>query len=165
MAAITLNKNEIWDLIKDIPDPEIPVLTIEELGVLRNVEIKDNNEVIVSITPTYIGCPAMNVFESDILKTLRENHIGNVHIKTVFDPPWTTDTMSEAAKKKLQSYGIAPPEKTADKSAITGQPKSVTCPKCKSKNTQLKSQFGSTACKALYICNDCHEPFEYFKCM
>lgn len=163
-----MNKIEshIYELIKDIPDPEIPVLTIVDLGVIRNVEDREGN-IVITITPTYTGCPAMNQFEDDILKTLKDNGVDNARIETRYDPAWTTDWMSEDAKQKLQAYGIAPPqEKTSDKNYIIGKEKKlVICPQCRSSNTKMISQFGSTACKALYQCNDCKEPFDYFKCI
>ena len=156
----------IWNLIKEIPDPEIPVLTISDLGVIRKVEIEED-EVLVTITPTYTGCPAMTQFEDDIKSTLVQNGYSKVKILTTYDPPWTTDWLSEEAKLKLQNYGIAPPEeKTTDKKYLIGKERTgVICPQCKSKNSLMISQFGSTACKALYQCQDCKEPFDYFKCI
>lgn len=162
----TYSDDEIWALLAQIPDPEIPVITIEELGVLRKVE-QINNEVIVTITPTYTGCPAMKVFEDDILSTLKENSIENGKIKVVNSPAWTTDWIPESAKEKLRKFGIAPPvDGSQDKGTLFASgPKIVPCPQCKSENTKLISQFGSTACKAHYQCNDCLEPFDYFKCI
>jgi ring-1,2-phenylacetyl-CoA epoxidase subunit PaaD len=160
----TISKEDIWELLKTIPDPEIPVITIVDLGILRDVEIKDD-KVIVSITPTYSGCPAMNVISNEIISTLKENGIDSVEIKMVFSPVWTTDWLSDNAKEKLRAYGIAPPEKTSlDKNSLLSEPKVIHCPRCSSANTELISQFGSTACKALYRCIDCKEPFDYFKC-
>lgn len=163
-----MNKEEqhIYDLIRDIPDPEIPVLTIVDLGVIRNVTQR-SDEFVITITPTYTGCPAMNQFEDDILKTLADNGVNNARIETQYEPAWTTDWMSDHAKQKLQDYGIAPPqEKTSDKNYIIGkEKKQVICPQCKSDDTKMISQFGSTACKALYQCNNCKEPFDYFKCI
>ena len=159
-------KDKIWALLEEIPDPEIPVLSIHDLGIVRKID-EINNEIIVTITPTYSGCPAMNVFEADIVSTLNKYGYDNVSIKTIYDPPWTTDWLSEEAKKKLQDYGIAPPEqKTTDKNALlVDDRKSVTCPQCKSTSSKMISQFGSTACKSLYQCNECMEPFDYFKCI
>jgi len=160
------SEDKIWNLLEEIPDPEIPVLSIHDLGIVRKIEeIADT--VIVTITPTYTGCPAMNQFEDDIVSTLNQNGYENVVVKTTFDPPWTTDWLSDEAKNKLQEYGIAPPEqKTTDKNALlVDDRKSVTCPQCKSPNSKMISQFGSTACKSLYQCNDCMEPFDYFKCI
>jgi len=160
-----LSKNEILKLLSEIPDPEIPVITITELGVIRDVMVKEN-EVEVKITPTYSGCPAMKRMEDDIKEVLKNNGIDKVKITLVYSPAWTTDWIPEEAKEKLRAYGIAPPEKTTeDKSWLTGKSKIVKCPRCKSENTRLVSQFGSTACKSLYQCNDCLEPFDYFKCI
>lgn len=160
-----LSKNEIVKLLSEIPDPEIPVITITELGVIRDVMVKEN-EVEVKITPTYSGCPAMKRMEDDIKEVLKNNGIDKVKITLVYSPAWTTDWIPEEAKEKLRAYGIAPPEKTTeDKSWLTGKSKIVKCPRCKSENTRLVSQFGSTACKSLYQCNDCLEPFDYFKCI
>jgi ring-1,2-phenylacetyl-CoA epoxidase subunit PaaD len=157
---------QVWGFLKEIPDPEIPVITIEELGVLRDVEVTPK-KVIVTITPTYTGCPAMKMFEDDIISTLKQHGIENIEIKMVYSPAWTTDWMTKEAKEKLKEYGIAPPvDGSADKGVLFANgPKVVICPRCNSKNTTLKSQFGSTACKALYVCNDCLEPFDYFKCI
>ena len=141
-------------------------MSIHDLGIVRKIdEIKD--EIIVTITPTYSGCPAMNRFEADIVTTLNKYGYARVSIETTYDPPWTTDWLSEEAKKKLQDYGIAPPEqKTTDKAALlVDDRKSVTCPQCRSTNSKMISQFGSTACKSLYQCNECMEPFDYFKCI
>ncbi|MFB0924986.1 MAG: phenylacetate-CoA oxygenase subunit PaaJ [Vicingaceae bacterium] len=159
-------KEKIWEFLSEIPDPEIPVISIAELGVLRKVEI-EKSKVIVTITPTYSGCPAMKTFEDDIKSKLKENNISNFKILTVHSPAWTTDWITDEALEKLRKFGIAPPMRgTEDKGILFGSGlKSVQCPLCKSKNTSLKSQFGSTACKALYTCKECFEPFDYFKCI
>lgn len=159
------NNQQIYTLLSEIPDPEIPVISIVELGVIRKVEA-EGTSITVVITPTYSGCPAMKQMEDDVRKKLKEHGFETINITTSYSPAWTTDWLSEAAKVKLQNYGIAPPEeKTSDKSFLTGTPKQITCPRCKSKNTGLISQFGSTACKALYQCKDCLEAFDYFKCI
>jgi ring-1,2-phenylacetyl-CoA epoxidase subunit PaaD len=159
-------EQRILNLLSEIPDPEIPVITIVELGVVRSVKDLGNDAIEVIITPTYSGCPAMKQMEDDVVSKLKENGFKTVTVKMVYSPAWTTDWLSEEAKLKLQKYGIAPPEEsTTDKSFITGKHKAVTCPRCKSKNTLLVSQFGSTACKALYKCSDCLETFDYFKCI
>lgn len=159
-------KEHILSLLSEIPDPEIPVITIVELGVIRKITLIDDTNIELNITPTYSGCPAMKQIEDDVRKKLTEDGFTSIKITMVFSPAWTTDWLTEEAKNKLQKYGIAPPEHTTeDKSWMTGKPKSVTCPRCKSKNTKLISQFGSTACKALYQCQDCLEPFDYFKCI
>jgi ring-1,2-phenylacetyl-CoA epoxidase subunit PaaD len=157
--------DKVWNILKNVSDPEIPVLTVVDMGVVRNVEEQDG-KLIVSITPTYSGCPAMNEIESNIRWALEEAGYNEVEVKTLISPPWTTDWMTEEGKQKLQEYGIAPPEgSSADKSVLFGEAKKVMCPRCKSRNTKMISQFGSTACKALYQCEDCKEPFDYFKCL
>jgi ring-1,2-phenylacetyl-CoA epoxidase subunit PaaD len=138
-----------------VPDPEIPVLTIDELGILRDVQVHDEH-VQVSIIPTYSGCPAMDVIAQDIKSALLKEGFAGVEVKTLLSPAWTTDFMTAAAKEKLKKFGIAPPERGVE------QP---TCPQCGSKNVEKISQFGSTACKALWRCKACREPFDYFKCL
>lgn len=156
---------QIWNILKTVSDPEIPVLTVTDMGVVREVE-EVEGKLIVSITPTYSGCPAMNEIESNIRWALEEAGYDEVEVKTILSPPWTTDWMTDEGKQKLQEYGIAPPEgSSADKSVLFGEAKKVTCPHCKSRETTMISQFGSTACKALYKCEDCKEPFDYFKCL
>ena len=160
------SKEHILSLLSEIPDPEIPVITIIELGVIRDVVIIDDTTIELKITPTYSGCPAMQQIEADVRKKLTEHGFTSISIQTIFSPPWTTDWITPHAKEKLRQYGIAPPETTTeDKSWLTGKTKQIACPRCKSTNTKLISQFGSTACKALYQCNDCLEPFDYFKCI
>lgn len=159
-------KEHILSLLSEIPDPEIPVITIIELGVIRDVIIIDDKTIELKITPTYSGCPAMQQIEADVRKKLTEHGFTSITIQTIFSPPWTTDWITPHAKEKLRQYGIAPPETTTeDKSWLTGKTKQIACPRCKSTNTKLISQFGSTACKALYQCSDCLEPFDYFKCI
>jgi ring-1,2-phenylacetyl-CoA epoxidase subunit PaaD len=154
----------IYHLLEQVPDPEIPVLSIVDLGIVRNVTATAE-AVEITITPTYSGCPAMDMIEVNIRAVLQENGIDEVIIKTVLSPAWTTDWLSENGKKKLKVYGIAPPvAATTDKRLLLGEEKLVECPICNSNNTKLISQFGSTACKSLYQCLDCLEPFDYFKC-
>lgn len=160
-----LTTETVFSILSQIPDPEIPVISIVELGVIRHVAITGDASVDIKITPTYSGCPAMSQIEKDILAALKEKNI-EVTITTIYNPPWTTDWIPEEAKEKLRVYGIAPPEQTSsDTSWLTGKSKTVSCPRCRSVNTELKSLFGSTACKALYQCKDCLEPFDYFKCI
>jgi ring-1,2-phenylacetyl-CoA epoxidase subunit PaaD len=166
MVTTEINKDQIWDFLKEIPDPEVPAINIVELGVVRDVLISDD-KIQITITPTYSGCPAMKVMEEDILSTLKEKGFQNITIKTVFSPAWTTDWMTEETKLKLKTYGIAPPEKLSAEQIfpfLSDKKKTIACPFCNSENTVLRSQFGSTACKALYYCNGCEQPFEYFKC-
>lgn len=161
-----LSKAEIENLLSEIPDPEIPVISIKELGILRDVKL-NNDEVEVVITPTYSGCPAMRLIEDQIKEALGEQGIEKFKVTSVLTPAWTTDWITDEAKKKLEDYGIAPPEKSSpDKSLLDPfGPKDLRCPHCKSKDVKMVSQFGSTACKAHYKCNDCLEPFDYFKCI
>jgi ring-1,2-phenylacetyl-CoA epoxidase subunit PaaD len=156
---------EIFEYLSEIPDPEIPVISIVELGVIRDI-LAEGKNITVKLTPTYSGCPAMKQMEDDVRKKLAGLGFENIEIKTIYNPPWTTDWLSTEAKLKLQKYGIAPPEESStDKSFLTGKQKDVTCPRCKSTETNMVSQFGSTACKALYQCKNCLEAFDYFKCI
>ena len=156
---------EIKKVISEIPDPEIPVISIKELGVLKNIFYEEDSLKVV-ITPTYSGCPAMDRFQKDIIKKLEHLKVKNYEIKMQFDPAWTTDWITDEAKEKLRDYGIAPPtHKTKDKNSLLGNKQRIECPRCKTKETELVSQFGSTACKAMYRCTSCLEPFEYFKCL
>jgi ring-1,2-phenylacetyl-CoA epoxidase subunit PaaD len=159
-----VSEKDIWEYLEEVTDPEVPVLTIVDLGVVRSVSFT-NNEFIITITPTYSGCPAMKVIEEDIISSLKVKGISNVKIVLTLAPAWTTDWLSEAGRNKLREYGIAPPENEVDKSVLFSEPTIVPCPLCKSRNTKMVSQFGSTACKAHYQCNECLEPFDYFKCL
>lgn len=149
---------EILTILGQVCDPEIPVLSIIDLGIIRQVKINDN-QIEIIITPTYSGCPAMDAISIDIKLKLIEHGYSQVKITSILSPAWTTDWITETGKRKLKAYGIAPPQ-------YSGSPaKNVECPQCHSQHTKLLSQFGSTACKALYQCNDCKEPFDYFKCL
>lgn len=160
-----VSENQIWQWLEEVTDPEIPVLTVVDLGVVRQVDLSHEIPVI-RITPTYSGCPAMNEIEQNIRARLLAEGMEQLKIETVLSPPWTTDWMTEKGKQKLKEYGIAPPEgSSTDKSVLFSKPKKVQCPHCGSRKTQMVSQFGSTACKALYKCTDCLEPFDYFKCL
>ena len=162
---MTVTENQIWQWLEEVTDPEIPVLTVVDLGVVRHVDMKHDHPII-KITPTYSGCPAMNEIEANIKAKLKDEGVNNVEVQTVLSPPWTTDWMTEKGREKLREYGIAPPEgSSADKSVLFGKAREVQCPHCGSKHTTMVSQFGSTACKALYKCNECLEPFDYFKCI
>lgn len=164
---MTLNKKEqILEYLKAVKDPEVPVVDVVELGVVRDVVLEDGG-VRIDITPTYSGCPAMKVMEQEIIAELKSRGFEKVTVKTVFSPPWTTEWMSEETRQKLKEYGIAPPGKVApeDFNPLNWQEKHVPCPFCDSEDTNLTSQFGSTACKALYYCKHCQQPFEHFKCI
>ena len=162
-----MTENEtILSLLNTIPDPEVPVLTVNDLGIIRNINIiSPGKSVEIAITPTYSGCPAMDAIATSIKLMLFKQGYKDVIISKVLSPAWTTDWISEGGKKKLKAYGIAPPgvrSKNAD--VLFAAPARVQCPQCNSYNTTLVSEFGSTACKALYECMDCDEPFDYFKC-
>lgn len=151
-----------WNAAAQVVDPEIPVLTIADLGVLRDVTVTDG-AVEVAITPTYSGCPAMNMIAVEIELALEREGIRNPKIRTVLSPAWTTDWMSEQGRRKLKEYGIAPPQAGSGRRALFGE-QEVACPQCGSVNTEVLSEFGSTSCKALWRCKACREPFDYFKC-
>lgn len=164
METIATNKKEqqIWDLLDTVNDPEIPVLSVCDLGIVRGVHF-DGETYHITITPTYSGCPAMDVIALNIRMALLTEGLLNLKIIQQLSPAWTTDWMTEKGKAKLRSYGIAPPvSKSLDATYLDQM--QVPCPLCQSVNTRLISEFGSTPCKALYQCNDCKEPFDHFKC-
>jgi ring-1,2-phenylacetyl-CoA epoxidase subunit PaaD len=159
-------EERIWQLLDEVFDPEVPVLSILDLGIVRGVEVQ-GEQVTVTITPTYSGCPAMNTIATDIRLRLLAEGITQVTINNQLRPAWTTDWMTAAGREKLEAYGIAAPiDGTASGHVLNlfGEDTAVRCPLCKSEHTHLVSQFGSTACKASYQCDDCLEPFDYFKC-
>lgn len=164
MMATVPSREDVLRILDRVTDPEIPVISVRELGVLRDVKV-EGEKVYVTITPTYTGCPAMDVMRQDIEKELHDAGIANVDVKQVLSPAWSTDWITDEGKAKLKAYGIAPPEKTADIRALKGGAPIVECPQCGSNNTVMVSAFGSTACKALWKCNDCLEPFDQFKCL
>ncbi|MES2478139.1 MAG: 1,2-phenylacetyl-CoA epoxidase subunit PaaD [Bacteroidota bacterium] len=171
---MVMTEEQIWALLESVPDPEVPVLSVVDLGVVRGVstslrrtkqsDLSDSQEVTITITPTYSGCPAMDMISMGIRMALIEAGIKNVQIVQQLSPAWTTDWMSEAGKQKLKEYGIAPPLSNTIVDELFGEDHKIQCPQCNSMNTELVSQFGSTSCKALYRCLDCKEPFDYFKC-
>jgi len=156
-----LSRDQIMTILSEVKDPEIPVLSISDLGILRGVEIS-GERLNILITPTYSGCPAMNTIQEDIREVLAKHGMNQVNIRQSLSPAWTTDWMTISGKQKLLEYGIAPPSPHLCTGNSDDGPQC--CPHCFSKNTELISQFGSTACKALYRCLDCREPFDYFKC-
>lgn len=165
-TPVALDADAARVLLEDVRDPEIPILTIADLGVLRDVSVDDDGSVTVVITPTYSGCPAMQTIADDIRAVLDRAQCTHVRIVTRLAPAWTTDWLSPAARAKLLEVGIAPPlEPTSDKRLLGGHAHAVACPRCRSRDTELVSEFGSTACKALYRCRSCLEPFDYFKCL
>lgn len=155
----------IWEWLSDLRDPEIPVLTLLDLGIIRFVRVKDSN-VNIGIAPTYTGCPATEVIASSVVDALRQRGIERPNIEQVLTPPWTTDWISTSGREKLVAYGIAPPAEAAtSKRALLGAELAIACPRCSSTDTIRVSQFGSTPCKASFKCGACLEPFEYFKCL
>ena len=152
-------------LLQSVTDPEIPVLTVDDLGIIRAVRIAEDGILEVVITPTYSGCPAMGVIEINIRAALQEGGFDKVRVTTILSPAWTTDWLSADGRRKLVEYGIAPPaEASLDKKALFGERRALVCPHCGSVETEMISQFGSTACKSLFRCLECLEPFDYFKC-
>lgn len=147
--------NDIWDWLADVPDPEIPAISLVDLGIIRDVQWQGDT-LEVTVTPTYSGCPATSIINFEIEAALRAKGIQNLSLKRQISPPWTTDWMSEAGRTKLEAYGIAPPQPA-------GGPER--CPRCQSSAVEKISQFGSTPCKAQWRCTDCLEPFDYFKCI
>lgn len=170
VTATPIRAQAIWELLNEVYDPEVPVLSITDLGIVRKVDVtlteKGEEVVEVTITPTYTGCPAMDVISMSIRFKLIENGYKNIMVKSVLSPAWTTDWMTDAGKQKLKAYGIAPPNpgQQVCNTELFQEDEAVQCPRCNSYHTTMISRFGSTACKALYKCEDCHEPFDYFKC-
>lgn len=180
LSTSRLSAAQVWSWLNEVPDPEIPVISVVDLGIVRGVQVTGDSACTVTITPTYSGCPAMQVIADAVTEALTARGVQHVQLHTQLSPAWTTDWMSESGKAKLKGYGIAPPaQQVIDISGLRhgGQgglaagvkrhaiaAPQVACPHCGSSHTELTSQFGSTPCKALYKCLDCREPFDYFKC-
>lgn len=174
--ATDVLKQQVWSVLSSVPDPEIPVISIVDLGIVRDVRWDESREpphLVVTVTPTYSGCPATEVIAHSIREALDRQGLGDAEIQTQLAPAWTTDWLSPEGRKKLQAYGIAPPaerhvsEHVVDISRIRRRPAApptVACPRCGSIHTEIISEFGSTPCKSLYRCTTCREPFDYFKC-
>lgn len=169
--------SEIWGWLADVPDPEIPAISVVDLGIVRDVRWDDSQNpaaLIVTVTPTYSGCPAIEVISASIAQALTEHGVEHAEVRMQLSPPWTTDWLGEEAREKLRRYGIAPPSGRADEQvvdisrlsqrALAAMDPVVACPHCGAPQTERVSQFGSTPCKALYRCAKCREPFDYFKC-
>ncbi len=167
ISGLSFEEKKIWEIIEKVPDPEIPVLTVADLGIIRKVAYNPAENIAeVTITPTYSGCPAMDVIAMTIRMALMQKGYKNIKIHSVLSPAWTTEWMSETARQKLKAYGIAPPnpqQSVCHPTAFQAE-EAVQCPRCNSYHTKLISQFGSTPCKSFYQCQDCQEPFDYFKC-
>jgi ring-1,2-phenylacetyl-CoA epoxidase subunit PaaD len=162
--VVTAAHSPAWKIAADLPDPELPVVTIADLGILRDVTEDDQGRVHVQITPTYSGCPAMETISDDLVDALTRAGYQHVDVEFVLSPAWTTDWMTEEAREKLRAYGIAPPGPSGDRGPVS-LPLTVRCPRCGSPDTRESSRFGSTACKSLWVCRSCREPFDHFKAL
>lgn|SRR5690554_666068 len=156
-AQMVITVEDVVPVVASVADPELPFVTIEELGILRGVDVDDMGGVIVTVTPTYSGCPATEVIRDSILEALRRAGHHRAEVRTVFSPPWTTDDITPEGRRKLEAHAIAPPRR------LLGLDHPILCPRCRSASTSLLSEFGSTACKALRVCDSCGEPFDHFK--
>ena len=166
MSRAGAGADPVLEVLRGIPDPEVPALDIVELGIVRRVELSADGMVTVEVTPTYSGCPAMGMIEEEIVAALRANGYERVELRTVYSPAWTTDWLSDSAKAKLKAYGIAAPDHVLAEQALVplmSSVRRVPCPFCGSSNTERKSEFGSTACKAIHFCAECRQPCEEFK--
>ncbi len=161
IPAPAADRSAVWAAAGAVMDPEVPVLSLADLGVLRDVEVRDDGSAVVTVTPTYSGCPAMDVIRDDVERAVREIGVEQVEVRTVLAPAWTTDWMTEAGRRALSEYGIAPPAVRG--SGPVALSLSVRCPQCGSPRTRESSRFGSTACKSLWVCDECREPFDHFK--
>ena len=155
MVAVSIDKAQVYEWLAKVLDPEVPALSLVDLGIVRDVEVGADDVVTVTLTPTYSGCPATEVIETSVTEALKMRGVAEVEINRVLSPPWTTDWITADGREKLRRYGIAPPSPSLE----------IACPQCESMNTERVSEFGSTACKASWRCCDCLEPFEYFKCL
>jgi ring-1,2-phenylacetyl-CoA epoxidase subunit PaaD len=163
VAKPKVSPDDVWTILDDVRDPEVPALSVVELGIVRAVAM-DGDAVVVDITPTYSGCPAMHEIERSVVGALAARGL-SARVRTIFSPAWTTDWMTDEAREKLRAYGIAPPGRSADAALVPllRRAAPVACPFCGSRDTDSRSEFGSTACKSLQFCNACHQPFEHFK--
>ncbi len=152
----------IWEALDDVKDPEIPVVSLVEMGIVRDVALSSDNEVTVTITPTFSGCPALEVMKTDIVERLKTLGVAHTDVKTILSPPWTTEWISNDAREKMRQFGLAPAPRHSGNFVITLLDE-VVCPYCGSKNTSLQNSFGSTPCRMIFTCNDCKQPFEQFK--
>jgi ring-1,2-phenylacetyl-CoA epoxidase subunit PaaD len=162
-ATHDLSAGQVRAIVAEVLDPEVPVLTIEDLGILRDVLVDEAGHVSVTITPTYSGCPAMDVIRRDVEDAVRAAGFDRVEVRTVLSPAWTTDWLTESGRRALQDYGIAPPSRRTTSNGPVALSLSVRCPQCGSPDTRESSRFGSTACKSLWVCNACREPFDHMK--
>lgn len=165
MVRTATELQALWSVLEGVPDPEVPVLSVVDLGIVRDIRA-EGDEVVVDVTPTYSGCPAMRVIETEIVAALQRAGVERARVRTVYQPAWTTEWMSEAARERLRAYGIAPPgpvQREDELIPLRRRTAPVPCPWCGSGETELRSEFGATACKAIHYCNACRQPFEHFK--
>lgn len=165
MVSVETSEQKIMQHLENVADPEIPVISIVDLGIVRRVEVRDDGKIYIDLSPTYSGCPALDVIPILVKEELAEHDITEVEIKNVISPPWTTDWISESGLKKLNAFGIAPPHRSNDPEMNKPvEERIVACPQCGSTDTKMVSRFGSTPCKSAFQCESCLEPFDYFKC-
>lgn len=164
VCGTRLSEEQVWQLLQEVKDPEVPAISVVELGVVRSVAWQGAT-LHVAVTPTYSGCPATELIEELITQALGQAGIAKPQVERVLSPAWTTDWISAAGREKLRAFGIAPPQGSANKRSLLGLEETLSCPRCASQDTEQVSEFGSTACKALYRCKSCLEPFDYFKCI
>jgi ring-1,2-phenylacetyl-CoA epoxidase subunit PaaD len=164
-APAAAREQQVWELLAAVPDPEIPVLSIVDLGIVRSVALESDGRIHVAITPTYSGCPATAVIRTMVRAALDAAGYRDAILEEVLSPPWTSDWLTPAGRDKLRRFGIAPPEEPVANARRLWHAATVTCPRCGSRDTERVSEFGSTPCKAHYRCSACHEPFDYFKCL
>lgn len=164
-VATAVRERQVWELLAAVPDPEIPVLSVVDLGIVRGVRVRPDGRMHVTITPTYTGCPATDVIRTMVRAALETSGFGDAVVEELLSPPWTSEWLTAAGRDKLRSFGIAPPEEPVAEVRRLWHAAAVTCPRCASRATERVSEFGSTPCKAHYRCLACHEPFDYFKCL
>lgn len=164
-AEPNASERQVWRLLATVPDPEIPVLSIVDLGIVRHVRREGDGPLRVGLTPTYSGCPATEVIRATVRAALDAAGFGDAILEEVLSPPWTSDWLTPAGREKLRAFGIAPPEGAVAGPGRLGRPAAVACPRCGSRHGERLSEFGSTPCKAHYRCGACGEPFDYFKCL
>jgi ring-1,2-phenylacetyl-CoA epoxidase subunit PaaD len=158
----TPNTEQVWQALAQVPDPEIPVVNVVEMGIVRGVRL-EGGKATVTMTPTFSGCPALHAIRESLEQAVRGLGFAEVEVRTVLSPPWSTDWITPEAREKLERYGIAPPRPTSDLGLIQLEPEPLRCPRCGSLDTAVKNTFGSTLCKSIYVCKACGEPFEGFK--
>lgn len=159
-------ESRVWSVLRDVPDPEIPVLSVLDLGIVRHVRLEQDGTVRIAVSPTYSGCPATQVIKTSVVQTLRNAGFDRVEMTDSISPPWSSDWITEEGRRKLREYGIAPPAEAVSSTRQLVRPVPVIeCPRCGARDTEKLSEFGSTPCKALYRCTICLEPFDYFKCI